>query len=248
MSRHSSHETEARRHERVDALLPWYLNQTLADGERREVDEHLAACAACRRALEVERNVAEALRAGAEPAPAPHPQQFARLLERVEEAEAAPAEASPRWHGVRALLRRAAGGGSGSSGLRTLAVLQAAAIVALLGVLLARLDAAAPAAGAPAAAYRTLADVPAAAAAREAAPLRLRVIFSPATPEGEMRALLAQVGAQIVAGPSPLGAYTLELRPSPDSESPQLVLAVLRASPAVRFAEPIAAGSTWRPQ
>jgi hypothetical protein len=264
MSRHSSHETEVRRHERVDALLPWYLNQTLADGERREVDEHLEACATCRRTLEVERNVAEALRAGAEPAPAPHPQQLARLLERVDQAEAAPqaarAEAAPvpsrlqpTWRGALAGLRRAAGGGSA---WKSLAALQAAAMVALLGVLLARLDgvaptagaptAGAPAAGTPAAAYRTLSDAP--PAAPEAAPLRLRVIFSPATPEDEMRALLAQVGAQIVAGPSPLGAYTLELRPSPDSESPQLVLAVLRASPAVRFAEPIVAGAARRPR
>ena len=29
-------------------VLPWYVNATLADGERRAVEEHLAECAECR--------------------------------------------------------------------------------------------------------------------------------------------------------------------------------------------------------
>jgi hypothetical protein len=33
-------------------LLPWYLNGTLDESERREVREHLAACPSCRQALE----------------------------------------------------------------------------------------------------------------------------------------------------------------------------------------------------
>lgn len=33
-------------------LLPWYLNGTLDESERREVREHLAGCEACRQALE----------------------------------------------------------------------------------------------------------------------------------------------------------------------------------------------------
>ncbi len=33
-------------------LLPWYLNGTLDESERREVREHLAGCEACRKALE----------------------------------------------------------------------------------------------------------------------------------------------------------------------------------------------------
>jgi hypothetical protein len=38
--------------ERADELLPWYLNGTLDEEERRDVREHLADCEGCRRALE----------------------------------------------------------------------------------------------------------------------------------------------------------------------------------------------------
>lgn len=232
MSRHSIRDAHARRHERVEALLPWFVNRTLEAAERREVEEHLTDCDVCRRELEVERGVAEALRDGGEPAPAPHPRQLARLLERIDAGEATPAPAAPRWRGV---AWKPWGGWGG--GWRSVAALQAAAILALVGVLLARLDSAAPA---PTTGYRTLADAPSpAAAAGDARPLRVQVIFSPSTTEGEMRELLDLVGAHIVGGPSPLGAYTLELRPTPDADPPQLVLGVLRASPAVRFAEPI---------
>ena len=34
------------------ALLPWYLNGTLRDDERRQVDQHLSSCAACRAELD----------------------------------------------------------------------------------------------------------------------------------------------------------------------------------------------------
>ena len=33
------------------ALLPWYLNGTLREDERRQVDQHLSSCAACRAEL-----------------------------------------------------------------------------------------------------------------------------------------------------------------------------------------------------
>jgi anti-sigma factor RsiW len=34
------------------ALLPWYLNGTLGEDERRQVDQHLSTCAACRAELD----------------------------------------------------------------------------------------------------------------------------------------------------------------------------------------------------
>ena len=36
----------------ANELLPWLLNGTLEEGERREVEAHLASCEACRRALD----------------------------------------------------------------------------------------------------------------------------------------------------------------------------------------------------
>lgn len=213
-------------HQRLEQLLPWYVNGTLEAAERRRLDEHFADCPACRAELEAEQAVAEALRAGAEEAPAPHPQQLERLLERLDEApEPLPAGAARPW--TRLAPRR--GARHGGHGWQWLAGLQAAAIL-VLGFLLAR------GGPAPAPAYRTLADPPAATAP---AGLRVRVVFAPQASMEQVQGLLAQVGAEIVAGPSPLGAYTLDIPRAAEAEPPQLLLAVLRASPAVRFAEPV---------
>lgn len=46
--------------ERAAELIPWFLNETLDEAERREVLEHVGACAACRRALDEARFAASA--------------------------------------------------------------------------------------------------------------------------------------------------------------------------------------------
>jgi hypothetical protein len=62
----------------------------------------------------------------------------------------------------------------------------------------------------------------------------LRVVFSADMTEAELRASLQQIGGHIVAGPSALAVYTLELG---TELQPQRALEVLRANPKVRFAE-----------
>jgi len=46
-------------HDDVIERLPWLVNGTLADGERREVEEHLAACPDCRAELSLTRETFE---------------------------------------------------------------------------------------------------------------------------------------------------------------------------------------------
>ncbi|MBV1691328.1 zf-HC2 domain-containing protein [Novosphingobium sp. G106] len=46
------------RHRQVQEALPWYVTDRLAPAERAEVDDHLATCAACRRELAAERELA----------------------------------------------------------------------------------------------------------------------------------------------------------------------------------------------
>ena len=48
-------------HEAAQQLLPWYINDTLDEGERAIVDAHLAGCDECRAELAVERNLARAV-------------------------------------------------------------------------------------------------------------------------------------------------------------------------------------------
>jgi hypothetical protein len=84
--------------------------------------------------------------------------------------------------------------------------------------------------------YRTLTSV------NERAPQgqgQVRVVFADDLREHDLRTLLISVRGTIVAGPSPLGVYTVQVSPTGDtSEAIAATLAVLRAHPQVRLAEP----------
>jgi anti-sigma factor RsiW len=214
------------------AWLPWYLNDTLDEPRRREVDEHLAQCPACRadaRALAPLRELRHA------PEPVVHTPQagFSRLLARIDEAgdaaDAADAAAAATPAAEPAALppRRRAW----SAPVRWLAaavLVQALALGITAGALLGR--------GEPAAPYRTLSSPPAAAPATPA----LRVLFVPTLSLAEWQALLQREQLVLLAGPGESGLFTLGLGSAArgTDELPQ-VLARLRADPRVRFAEPL---------
>lgn len=219
-----------RLHRRVWELLPWYVNGTLPDGERRTVEEHAASCGRCREELASCRRLGEALRKRDDDAPLPHPARLSRLMDRLDEAEGSSLArrargllgATPRpvrWAlagQLAALLLLAAGwavqaGSTGSTGSNTS-------------------DAAVPPA-----LFHTLSDP---APPASAGAIRIRIVFAEDTAERRIREVLLGIGGQLAGGPSPLGAYTVEL---PAGRDPlPLVLAHLRSRPEVRFAEPVA--------
>jgi hypothetical protein len=88
-------------------------------------------------------------------------------------------------------------------------------------------------------AFRTLSDPPRTAVALPERGVRL--VFVPTTTEATMREILLSVRGRIVSGPSPLGAYTVELAAGADADPLSVVLEHLRARPEVRFAEPLSA-------
>lgn len=80
--------------------------------------------------------------------------------------------------------------------------------------------------------YRTLSDAGASAAL-------IDVIFADGVRESEMRALLDELNAEIVAGPSPgLGRYTLRLRSLEGARDPAPVVRRLLDDARIRFAGP----------
>lgn len=170
-----------RLHQRVAELIPWYVNGSLAPGERDLVAGHAAECAACGGELERERRLAAACRELEPPAPALHPAQVERLLSRLPPSRWADV---PRW-------------------ARRLLAAQAAAVV-LLAV-----GAAALWRQPPPAAFRTLSATGAAATAP--AGVRLRLVFAETATEADMRRLLGALRGEVVGGPSPLGVYTVRL-------------------------------------
>lgn len=218
-------------HQRVWELLPWYVNGSLAERERERVEAHLAACLRCQGEERVSRHLAGAVARAGEVAPAPHPVQLQRMLARIEESEREERESAGRWRllaPLRSLVQAT------PRPLRGALVAQAAVILLLVGFLAwsAWRPGAAPALRP---AYRTLSNP-------DAAPVptaRLRVMFSPQATEKEIRELLHGIHGEITAGPSPSGAYTVEVPATSDPAG--VVLARLRSEPqVVVFAEPAA--------
>ncbi|HEX4496202.1 MAG TPA: zf-HC2 domain-containing protein [Thermoanaerobaculia bacterium] len=230
-----------RSHQRVWELLPWYVNGSLDPGERERVEAHLATCSRCQEEAGLCRRTAGEITGAGEVSPSPHPVQFQRLLTRIDEsereAESLPEGGRPFLAPVRSLVRAT------PRPFRWLMVAQAAAIFLLVGFLalfhaqrVQRPDAGSPAA--PDAPYRTLSNP-------EAAPVptvRLRVMFQPKATEREIRDLLHGVSGEITAGPSPSGAYTVDVPATRDPVG--VVLARLRSEPQlVMLAEPVAGGA-----
>lgn len=199
-------------HLAAEALMPWLLNGTLDQAERRQIEAHLAACAQCRTELEQQRRLLALYRAAAAP-PASAPQVEAALAALTARLPAAGPTAGAAG---RALFRP----------LRwwpfTVA-LQLGVIVAL-GIAL-WLQAMAPS---TAPEYRGLA----AAAAPDAAAL---VLFDPGASESAMRGALHRAQARLVDGPTAAGAYLVRFDGARDAG-----LAALRAEGVVLRVEPLA--------
>lgn len=221
MREHEDH--GERTHRRVGELLPWYVNGSLAEREREQIESHLAGCGDCRAEEAACRRMAAGVSAAGEAAPSPHPAKLRRLLDRIEEQERAPGG----WLApLRALLQAT------PRPLRGVLAAQAAVILLLAGLLAWRLRTPA----APGAAYVTLSSP----AARPAHVERLRMMFSPQATEKEIREILHGVRGEIVAGPGSLGVYTVEVPAGSDPVG--VLLAHLHTEPQVVFAEPESGG------
>lgn len=208
-----------RLHQRVWDLLPWYVNGTLPDGERRRVEEHLSRCSRCQEELAACRGIGEAVSRQEEVAPAPHPAQLARLMARIDEEENV-------LRGLRALFAAT------PRAVRFALAAQLAAVLLLAGALLWRPE------PAPEPLFQTLSSP---APESETGPAaRLRIVFAEGTTEKEIREVLLKVRGQVVGGPSSFGVYTVEVPASPDPI--ESVLAHLRSQKGVSLAEPVAGG------
>jgi anti-sigma factor RsiW len=221
-------------HDEALELLPALVNGTLEPARRQDVERHLEGCAPCRAELAAERRLSAAL---ATPVPAPAEDLLARTLARIDAEDVGPARrTAPRespwgliasaWNAWWRPLPAAA---------RVLVAVQFALLVVLGGAVLQRpepggeLTTLTGSAGAPAAAGRG----------------RLLVLFEEDAPEREIRRLLRDAGASIVAGPSAAGYYTVEV-PVADDPARDLAAAAaaLTARPdVVALASPVPPGA-----
>ncbi|MBD8879979.1 zf-HC2 domain-containing protein [Rhodanobacter sp. 7MK24] len=172
---------EGSTHAQSDRLLPWWVNGTLADGDRAQVERHLAECATCRREAAWLRALQEEY-PGDESVAFNAPRVMRRLRRRITTgASVMPIPPVSVW--------RQRG--------RRLAWLAAAEAVLILGL------------GAVAfrqqhATYHTL-GAPSVRASV------LVVAFDPRISEARLRQLLRAGDARIVDGPTAAGAYLLRV-------------------------------------
>jgi hypothetical protein len=210
-------------HPDISALIPWYVNGSIGERERRRVDAHLAECAHCRDELTREQWVYRNMTAetAVEYMPAVSLNRLQARLdgigiagpEREEDAADAAAATKPRrfmpWQGLMA------------------------ASVAVMAIALSLLAADRwlqyrARAAAPPAYYTVTNDVP--RAPGEA----IRAVFTPTITLSELQTILDEAQLRIVSGPTEAGVYSLAVKSRrPVSSS----LALLRSHAQVRFAE-----------
>lgn len=189
-------------HQKVQALLPWYVGASLDEEERARVEAHIAECPRCQAELAWEREIQAACAHSKLAATADAGQGFALLRERI---AADPSPRPPRgllarltahWRETPAWTRWALAG-------------QCVLVAALCGVLLLPL--------APEQRFRALGAPAGASGAASGGNLIVR--FRPEATEQEMRRVLRGSQARLVYGPTATDAYLLAVPAGLEAEA-----------------------------
>ena len=196
------------RHERCSQLLPWWVNGTLRADEQRFVRGHLAQCSACRREEAQLRVLAQHIRA--------------------------PAVDSRCEHALRRLHAKLEGPRRSQ---RPLPWAAAAVLVLLCGLTgISARHAENNTAWLRNMGLSKMQQAP--MLSSDGQPLMARLVFYNDITEGQLRALLLSVGAELVEGPTARGVYTIAINHSRRDPEAAQALARLRHSGQVVYAEP----------
>jgi hypothetical protein len=217
----------ATEHTAVALLIAWFVNETLSDGERARVEEHLSGCAACRNDLALERRIYQGVSAAGavEYMPAASLNRLREKLDGKPVADVQDAVAAPMPRRLR--LRH----------WRTLSAASIAVMAVAIGVLAADRWLQDRGRGAAPQFYTVTND------ATRPPDEVVRAVFAPNITLVELQSLLNEAQLRIISGPSEAGVYSLAAKSDlPVSKS----LALLRQHAAVRFAEGTTAAAAHR--
>jgi hypothetical protein len=217
-------------------LLPWLANERLSPRETARVEVHLRECAACREELAVQHQLRQAIRGHDAIVLAPQT-SLQKLMQRIDQGE----ETDDALDAARSVAAPAPKSRSSTSRPQWLAVaagVQGVAIAALLSALWWQSH---EALNAPRFTTQTSTQ-------RVTHGAVIRVVFADNVALDDVNSMLRSIDAQIVAGPSEAGVYTLGLTAhrgivqgsSDDAKggtSIESALAHLRESDDVVFAE-----------
>jgi len=200
-------------HGEANELLPWLVNGTLDGLERTRVERHVAECVACSQEVD-DLCALQAAVALDDDADRQATHALARIKARVRSAES---RRGAKW-GLQAIASR----WGQTNGWVRYAVLAQFVLLAVMAAALLQQPTAQY--------YHSLGAAPKTASPGSG----VVVVFNEALAERDMRSLLLRLHARIVDGPSPAGAYTLQV---PQGEQ-AAALALLRHTSSVVFAEP----------
>jgi hypothetical protein len=224
-----------REHRAVFPVLDDYALGLLDTAAHEEAARHIAACPACREELASIRAISAAFDVRPEQQWQPAAGHFDQLMAMVDEHEQqephVAAAAPPRPPKPAFMSRLRAYFMESPAALRWTLGLETFAIAGLAVALVLPRMHLEPSRQAN---FETLTSVEP-ATDRSGFP-RLHVVFAEDMLESELRGLLESVGGQIVAGPSAVKVYTVELAQSANASA---TVQALRANPKVKLAEPV---------
>jgi len=210
-------------HRRTWDAIPWVVNGSADEDQRRVVEAHARDCADCRGELARQREL-QAVMAQEQATPLTNADAgLKRLFQRLDDAQADAAEASANAPAAAISDERRASTRALVYGLTVAVVVEAIGISVLGMGLLFRSPS-----------YQTL-SLPVVADAKAA----IRIVPAPGMRVDELQRLLRGLNLQVVSGPNAAGAYGL----APLSANPTLgkQLDALRAAPGMQLVEPIGA-------
>ena len=212
-------------HDNVWELLPWYVNQGLSLQEVNQVETHIEVCMICQSELARCQELNQSVKTNQQDEWMPSPPHFAKVLEQVDalEARRLKSQDTPGW-----LAKWLPWLNNTPGPARFTLALQGALVVALATTLLIR-------GLVPGETYQTLSQPNEHSIGQGQ---QVRLVFRDDLTEKELRGLLIGVQGRLVAGPTPLGVYTIVLeQTNVNAPTVQQTLNTLRSHPKVRLAE-----------
>jgi anti-sigma factor RsiW len=215
---------DARMHDEISLLIPWYVNGSIGEGDRQRVDAHLTQCARCREDMALERRVyaGMSVEPGVEYMPAASLKRLQSRLDDLAAAQPAEAEAQATPAPFVPAGRRA---------VAWQGVMAASVAIMAVAVSMLAADRWMQSRTRAGALYSTVTT------SKPRVPDEvIRAVFAPTITLVELQAVLDEAGLRIVSGPTEAGVYSLAANSGrPVSAS----LASLRGHAKVRFAESI---------
>jgi anti-sigma factor RsiW len=209
-------------------MLPWFVTGRLSASDAQRLERHLEECSACRAELAEQRELCMHIRRDEALLLAPQ-SSLQKMMARIDAGIPNSGPEETTSEAIQMPRNRK------SVAVRWLAIAAAVQTIALAALLTTVWQRTTDEMTAPRFATLSAPD------AAKAEGTMFRVVFKPDTQAKRMQTLLQSVNAQVIAGPTEAGVYTLKLERTADAAATAHALAQVRADGSVIFVEHVSA-------